>query len=273
MPLDPVSRRFLTSHADGRPDHGPVILMYHGTPRERPASKFSTTAARFTAQLDLLKDFGWKTVNVSDLDDRAKLPSRTVLLTFDDGYADNFGGAFEPLAARDMTATWYMVSGAIGKTAEWVPGAGAQGAMLAAGQVRDMHAAGMEIGSHTRTHADLNKTRHDVLQDEIEGAKHDLEDLLGTPVNSFAYPYGRYNDAARDAVRDAGYRSACSTRSGWARLSDNPWELRRITVYRDDSISTFARKLVFAVNDVSWGALLRYSGQRLGDRLMRLRRD
>ena len=263
--IDPVSRSLLKRvQANGR---GPVLLMYHGTPDDEPASRFSTRAARFAAQLDLLQACGWHTARICDLDDPAALPERTAVITFDDGYADNFRGGFEALARRGMTASWFIVSGCVGTQAQWLDLPPAQRRMLSPGQLQEMHSAGMEIGSHTRTHADLEKLATHRLDEEIRGARTDLEDLLGTAVTSFAYPYGRFRPAAVDAVQAAGYRHACTTRAGWYRNSDNALQLRRVAIYRHDSVSSFARKLVFANHDVGWSSVARYAGARLGARL------
>jgi len=263
--IDPISRRLLNSTRND--SRGPVLLMYHGTPEDEPDLQFSTRAANFAAQLDLLQAFGWHTARICDLDSPAALPERTVIITFDDGYADNFNGGFEPLVRRGMVASWFIVSSCIGKRAQWLDSPPAQRQMLSSTQLRKMHSAGMEVGSHTRTHADLGKLDQHRLKDEIHGARTDLEEILGAAVTSFAYPYGRFRPAAVEAVQAAGYRHACTTRPGWYNNSDSPLQLRRIAVYRHDSLSSFARKLVFANNDVRWSSVARYAGMRLGARL------
>jgi peptidoglycan/xylan/chitin deacetylase (PgdA/CDA1 family) len=215
---------------------------------------------RFVAQLDFLTAAGWHTATVEKL--AAPLPERTVLITFDDGYADN-ATAFEALAARGMCATWFIVSADIGRCAGWVrPGEPAR-PMLDAGQLWTMAAAGMEIGGHTRHHCRLTEVDAATRDAELQDCKADLEDLLGRAVDSFAYPYGLYDDQVVAATERAGFRIACTTRSGWVNPADGPLQIRRVAVFAPDTAATLARKLTFADNDASWGRVAAYYGGRL----------
>jgi len=168
-----------------------------------------------------------------------------------------------------MRATWFAVSAILGEHAHWMGQPAAETAILDARQLREMAEAGMEIGSHTRTHPDLTSLTPREMQTEITDSKKELEDLLGQEVYSFAYPYGRFNQACADAAQQSGYRFACSVRPGWFHSEPDPFRLRRVTIFADDSLSTFARKLIFADNDVGWGRMVRYAAQRLSDRLYR----
>ncbi len=269
--IDPLTRRLveragLVSYREGR---GPVLLMYHGTPaaKESPASPYWLRADQFAKQLDLLQELGWHTAKVSDLHMPERLPAKTVIMTFDDGFANNYEGAFIPLVERHMCATWYLVSDAIGKNAPWMKTRRAQTPLLALEQLREMLAQGMEIGSHTAHHLDLTRLGQPALKEEIHDSKKRLEDTLCVTVASFAYPFGRYNDAVQELVRQSGYAFACITRPGWFGSLNNPWALRRVTVFRHDSISVFARKLAFADNNVMWRRLTPYLFNRAISRI------
>jgi peptidoglycan/xylan/chitin deacetylase (PgdA/CDA1 family) len=220
---------------------------------------------RFRAQLDLLQGEGWGTCRLADMADAA-LPPRSVTITFDDGYQDNFA-AFEELAKRGMTASWFVVSRDIGAHAAWQDSRGPQRPMLNASQLREMLAGGMEIGAHSHTHRRLTHCDDAALAHELTHAKATLEALLQHPVTSLAYPYGVYDERVVAAARAAGYQTACTTRTGWAQAGNDPLQIRRLSIYADDSLSRFARKLTFADNAVDWLALLNYTKRQLLARL------
>jgi peptidoglycan/xylan/chitin deacetylase (PgdA/CDA1 family) len=106
----------------------------------------------------------------------------------------------------------------------------------------------MEIGAHSRTHPDLTLLTGAALADEVAGARRELEDLLGRPVRSFAYPYGAHTTATVEAVVAAGYSHACTTRAGRIDPRDGPWRIRRITLTAGDDADELVRKLWLGAN-------------------------
>lgn len=263
MLLDPFSRLLLWRERSA----SLIVLMYHSIHpgRGAPDWRWAVSLARFRKQLDLLHAYGWQTVCIRDLA-LQRIPSRAVVITFDDGYADNFT-AFEELEKRKMRATWFIVSHDIGKTSSWADLGLSSKPMLTAGQLRAMAASGMEIGSHSWSHCRLTELEDFSLQDEVTSSKAELENLLGSPVESFAFPYGLHDNRTVEAVRLAGYQKACITRSGWALIDEDLFRIRRISVFNNDNLAAFARKLTFADNDVSWSRLVRYGFERLSARL------
>lgn len=265
--LDPFSKKlFSSTHtAASSGGRGPLVLMYHGTPsvKSTDTSIYSVTVDNFLRQLDLLNDYGWTTKCIADLPNIDSFPDKTVILTFDDGYLDNYTGAYLPLLERNMTATWYIVSQLIGSQADWLKNVSAEAAMLDTKQLIEMAQSGMEIGSHTLNHADLSKVSAASKKNEIVDSKKQLEDLLSLSVKSFAYPYGQYDNSSLEYVQQAGYQFACTVRPGWFNNEKNPLLLRRICINLDDSLSTFARKLAFADCDVSWNKMANYSLNRI----------
>jgi peptidoglycan/xylan/chitin deacetylase (PgdA/CDA1 family) len=225
---------------------GATVLMLHHVeplPLDPPALHPNSYLDRedFAALLDDLTARGWQTVSLAEAAERAqagrRMPRKTVVLTFDDGCRCFRDHALPELAARGMTATLFVVSGALGGTNYWDEAAGERREnLLAADALRELISKGIEIGSHSRHHRDLSTADDAELQEEIAGSKADLEAALRTPVRTFCYPYGRLNERAAAAARSAGYLAAVSihrhpgARAGdlwaWPRMIVNPGESR-----------------------------------------------
>ena len=250
--------------------HGPVMLMYHSVQPgwQRPIWPWAVSMKQFRAQLDFLASEGYATPTMAEL---IAMPikqrtERTAVITFDDGYVDNLAACVE-LKKRNMRATCFIVTGSIGQSPRWAEDGRPAGRLLNANELRGMQASGMEIGSHTVNHVRLTQAVDTCLMQELTESKSTLEDLLGNEVSSFAYPFGSWDERCEAAVRAAGYTNACTTRTGWALRDNNPYRLRRLTVFNTDTVNSLARKLVFANNDVSWPVLAGYWKDRLLSRL------
>jgi len=264
--IDPISNKIM----QGAGQHGPVVLMYHSitTGNTTPQWPWAISFERFLTHLDLLQKFGWNTICMRDFLQPENIPPRAVAITFDDGYLDNLV-AFEELARRKMSATCFVVSGDIGERSRWPePGREPQ-TMLNAQHLKTMHDNGMEIGSHSRSHFHLTEVDDETLHSEVIHSKGDIEDILGQPVVSFAYPYGQENERVVNMVREAGYQVACNTSTGWALTGNDLMRMRRLTVYGKDSASILARKLAFGDIDVDWPRMLRYICRRVTNRFSR----
>lgn len=261
MRIDPISS-FLHRHAG---THGAVMLMYHAVQARAgsPDWPWAVSLSRFCEQLDFLKAEGYDTPTMAELAANPDtLRGRTAVITFDDGYVDNLA-AMEALQQRGMRATWFIVSGSIGADPTWPADGRPAGRLLNAIELRDMHAAGMEIGSHTVSHIRLPSLDDEALSRELTASRASLEEMLGSPVSSFAYPYGAWDARCAAAVREAGYAAACTTRTGWALRDRDPFILRRLTVFNTDTTASLARKLYFGSHDVAWSDLARYALRRV----------
>ena len=272
MMIDPLSQRMLKGAglipaSQGR---GPVVLMYHSITQgdKAPDSRWAVSEKNFRKQLQLLKHEGWQTVCSRDLEQRDAVALRSVVITFDDGFADNFDCSFPHLLSAGFTATWLVVSGDVGRVSRWKDEDAPQRPMLDRKQLAEMVAAGMEIGAHTRTHARLTELDQSMIDDEVRGSRQDLEDMLGRPITSFAYPYGRFNEAAIEAVKRAGFRIAYTTRTGWVGSEPDPLKVRRVAIFSSDNLSTFARKIAFADTNVTWSRMADYMTSRIKSRLI-----
>ena len=240
--------------------------MYHSllSGKSSPAWPWAVSSAAFCEQLDFLQAEGYETLTMGELAAAGvKSHGRSVVITFDDGYIDNLV-AFDELMKRGMRASYFIVSGSVGQDPRWSADGRPGGRLLNSAELRQMHQAGMEIGSHTVSHARMPELDDPTLDRELTESKTVLEDTIGAPVSSFAYPYGAWDARCAAAVRRAGYAAACTTRTGWALRDGDPYQLRRLTVFNHDSLSSFARKLYFGSHDVAWSDVARYALRRIG---------
>jgi peptidoglycan/xylan/chitin deacetylase (PgdA/CDA1 family) len=158
----------------------------------------------------------------------------TVSITFDDGYADNMRFAVPLLLKYQIPFTYFVATnhGLGGKPFRHDADAGQPLEPNSAAEIRELAAAGAEIGGHTRSHADLGgKLSEAKLVDEIAGCKRSLEQVIGRPVRYFAFPYGRHENLSAAGFRvayEAGYEGVCSAYGGYNFPGDNPFHLRRI---------------------------------------------
>ena len=220
------------------------ILMYHyihtnPDARDRLGFALSVTPADFAAQMDWLAGNGFHTVTLADVYDYLNgtrgLPSRPVILTFDDGYADFFNTALPILKAHDFTAVSYVVSGFIGR-----PG------YMTAAQIVEADRSGIEIGSHTVDHANLARSSAGNVMFEVVASKQALEQLLCHPVLSFCYPSGQFNGSVAAAVQAAGYNDATTTAFGFVHSQWDRYRWSRLRVSGGEGLSDFAAALVNA---------------------------
>src|SRR5499425_544060 len=195
----------------------PLILMYHRV-AEEAENPLCVTPRRFAEQMTWLKRHGLRGVGVGTLIDAMRTGRQRGLvgITFDDGYTNLVEAALPELLRHGFTATMFICSGLLGGTSNWedVP----PWPLMSADQVRELAAAGMEIGSHTVTHMRMARADTDQLKAEVNESKTSLGELIGAPLRGFAYPYGSMDEAAQQAVRDAGYDYACAVMTPMTQL-------------------------------------------------------
>jgi peptidoglycan/xylan/chitin deacetylase (PgdA/CDA1 family) len=205
------------------------ILMYHYV-RDVDANKdplgyrLSVHANELDAHLQFLQSLGYHTITMQDVV-AGKGDSRSVVLTFDDGYEDFYTTAFPIIKKYGFTATAYIITNKIG------------GPYMSWDQVREVKAAGFEIGDHTADHLALNTLSAADQRHQIIDSKHVLEEQIGSPVTAFCYPSGRYNDQTLEIVKEAGYTSATTTNGGSVRAGADPFQYVRIRMNPDMSQS------------------------------------
>jgi peptidoglycan/xylan/chitin deacetylase (PgdA/CDA1 family) len=205
------------------------ILMYHKIP------------ADFEAQLTALKARGYETVSLDAVTQAlhgAALPAKPVVITFDDGFADQLQ-AIEPLKKYGMKATFYIINAS--ERSQWCIGAGRRrgdplqpaggcgDSYLTWEQVRELDRSGVaEIGAHTMDHANLPSLSLEEARWEIAESKAGLERELGHTVRQFAYPYGAFTAQTAQLVREAGFETAVTTMPGTQQTPGHEFELLRV---------------------------------------------
>jgi peptidoglycan/xylan/chitin deacetylase (PgdA/CDA1 family) len=221
-----------------------VILGYHGVGTSafwHDLSLLLVRPSRFRAQIELLLDAGFQFVTLAQLarlEPGVEPPPGYAAITFDDGMRNNLTAALPILRKYGIPATVYVASGMIGGESPWIAPA-ADNRLMDEDELRELSAAGWEIGAHTITHPDLSTLDYEACRHEIEQSRLALEAIIGLPVETFAYPFGRYGPAALQAVRDSGFAAAVSTGSG----GPAPFELARAMIGAADPMLLVVLKL------------------------------
>ena len=250
-----------------------LILMYHilDKPLSSQETKYCCLPKRFEEQMAWLsKAFAPVDINhlLGFLDGKDLRPETPVVVTFDDGFTSTFEHAMPILERYRIPATMFIVAGRIGADNDWMQRRGRpRRTLMDAGQIREMNAAGITIGSHTLSHPQLPDCTPEEKATEIGDSRKRLEDLLGHAIEHFAYPFGLYDEDDLAIVQQAGYRSACSTRSGFNNPEVDRFQLRRIEIFGSDRLWQVRQKLKFGTNDDAWTLPLQYYADRVRARL------
>lgn len=219
------------------------ILMYHRIDYLRPTlpeitRRLTVDPNDFARQMRWLRAHGFHTLTQSELLagllHRVALPSKPILVTFDDGYRDVLGKASPVMQRLGLRGTEYVITGRLH---------GPDPSFLTVPQLRVLEQRGIEIGSHTVTHADLPALGNAAALRELRASKLTLERAVGHPVPWFAYPYGAYDARIAALVHRAGYQLAVTTQAGTCQASDRVLELKRLEVSDTTGVAGLAAML------------------------------
>jgi peptidoglycan/xylan/chitin deacetylase (PgdA/CDA1 family) len=212
------------------------ILLYHHIGNSPSNSPYYVSAYVFEQQMYLLHEWGYQTISVElmvrAIKEGTELPSKPIILTFDDGGESVLRTALPIMQKYGFTGTAYIVHNYIGLTKDFMD----------ANQIRELYEAGWEIGSHSISHVDLTE-RSDRQQDEIVDSRIKLQRRLGIPIMTFAYPFGVYNEDSVHFAHFAGYIGAVGLGNDTRQAIKNLFYLYRKDVSGFIDLATFASLL------------------------------
>ncbi len=210
----------------------PILLYHHLQDLPDTASpilrRWTLSPKALDSQVRGLTERGFHAITMAQLVAHLKhqqpLPSKPIVLTFDDGWRDHYEVAFPILRKYNSTGTFFIITDSVGHSAymNW-------------GQIRKMAAAGMDIEAHSVTHPKLTEISKEEAFNEILRSKQDLENHLHQPITVFAYPFGVYNDRVIDLVKRAGFDGAAAVNG-----------MNVGYIYRADESYTLFRKVVMS---------------------------
>lgn len=203
------------------------VIMYHHIDENGRHPVATVPTDHFEKHLRYLRDYQFDVLAYDDYigakQRGERLSRKTVVLTFDDGFADNYTNAFPLLRQYGFPAAMFISTAKVGQ-----PG------YVTWDQLREMAAAGITIGSHSIAHEYLPDLPSDRIAHEISDSRRILEQRLGMPVRHFSYPVGGFNDDIKRLVRQAGYVSAVTTNRGFDRYNKDLYEINRVTMDDED---------------------------------------
>ena len=217
-----------------------IVLNYHKI--DFYEDPLSVTPTEFANQLNYFKTYNYHIVSLNELYDYLEkdkpLPTKPVIITFDDGYADNYTYAYPLLKKFGYPATIFVITKLVGTKGyiNWE-------------QAREMQANGISIESHTVNHITLSTLPNEQALFELTRSKEIIEAKLGQKINFVAYPEGYYNKLTEKLVQDAGYRGALTIRYGNVDKASDLYALERIPIFHTSAtIRDFMRRIHYASN-------------------------
>lgn len=204
-----------------------MVLNYHKV--DDMEISLSVTPEDFDEQMCYLKEHGYHTITPDELYEslsgNAELPENPVLITFDDGYLDNYENAYPILKKYDFTATIFVVSGFLGKQKNYMTWDNA----------REMEKNGIRIESHTVDHKSMTDLSDEQLRTELVESKKKIEQELGHAIHFMAYPTGTYNLHIAQMVKEAGYKGAFTIKYGNVDKGSNVYAMERVPIFHTEN--------------------------------------
>jgi len=204
------------------------IMMYHNVEDLYHQEGNYVSPQFFEKHMKYLKDNNYNVLSLDELvsltQSGKSIKKKSVAISFDDGYRNNYDYAFEILKKYNFPAIIFVPSDSMHAEDR-----------LSVEQIREMNQSNIDIGSHTRREAYLPKQTKALLLDEIVESKRILEEKTGIKINYISYPTGGFNDDVKQIVKESGYKGACTTNRGFDRLNKDVFELNRIRFSNKDN--------------------------------------
>jgi peptidoglycan/xylan/chitin deacetylase (PgdA/CDA1 family) len=230
---------------------GISILMYHQVGDFKPMKSHRSTYCHyknFKQQMWFLHRFGFNVLSLDQalacLSGEQPVPSKAVVLTFDDGYENFYEYAWPELSRYGFPSMVYLLSGLIGQQSGWFDKDGRETPLLMDRErILQLRKSGVDFGSHGVSHLKLAEIDEDAMRREVFESKKQLEELLGEEVRHFCYPYGSHDLTAAEAVTEAGYQSAVTCLRAAATTDFDDFLLPRKAISYGDNLAGFFWKL------------------------------
>jgi glycosyltransferase involved in cell wall biosynthesis/peptidoglycan/xylan/chitin deacetylase (PgdA/CDA1 family) len=221
-------------------EDGVTALFYHSFDSGKPMTNF-------LKQIDYLERHGYKVVPTNDVVSYVRgkktLPPRSVCLTFDDGFSNNYGAVFAILKKYDVPVTIFLSTKYVASDDSQEIDLGISERFLSWGEIEEMARSGVCFGSHGHNHCDLTSLSRDKCLQEILLSKELIKKNLSGRIRYFSYPYGRYDGKTLRLVKKAGFEAAFTTIPGTIRPGDDPYALKRTLIASSDSLFDFKKKI------------------------------
>ena len=209
------------------------VLLYHHIDNNDSDIRYYVSPEDFRAQIEKLVSLGYTAIPVSKLVSvikyGGKLPVRPVVITFDDG-TEVYQNAFPVMKSQGMTGGLYVVANRLGIKD-----------FLSVDEIKEMLAAGWEVGSHSMTHTDLRKT--DKLSFEIYASRLTLSSALGITIQTFAYPFGSTNTFIDRKTKTYGYEAAMGLGKGYEHSTADLFYIDRLEIHHSTTMDMFVNML------------------------------
>lgn len=207
---------------------GPKILVLNYHQVRNSFNSLAISPSDFSTQMAYLINNGYVPITPDELESglsgEIELPDKPVVITFDDGYDDNYLNAFPILQGYGIRATIFIVPAFVGKKN-----------YLTWEQIKEMSDNGISIQSHTLNHTKLEELPDDEIRSELLNSKLVLEEHIGKPVNFLAYPTGTYNLHIAGIAKDVGYKGAYTIKYGGVDLGSNMFALERVPIFHTEN--------------------------------------
>ena len=248
--VDKIERKYFSLYVNRKKYEVPVIMYHRVINNAENEGVYGTYIYEdmFKKHLQYLKDKNYTVITFKDLDkigwrNRFEKGKKYIILTFDDGYKDNYDLAFPILKEFNFKATIFLMGSLTYN--EWDVKAGGERkfSLMSVEMIKEMQDYGIEFGAHTFNHPKINTLSNEEIEHQIVDVKKPLEEKIGKEIITFAYPYGILNDYAKEMAKKAGYTFALATDSGSVCLSDDLYQIRRIAIFPNTNLFSFKRKV------------------------------
>lgn len=234
-----------------KPSKGIPVLLYHKTTNEdKTPSIVNIDLFIFENQVKYLHKHGYRTINLSQLNDilygSEELPSKTILITFDDGYAENID-AFEILHRYGYTCVCFIATAFIGQKLNYMPFYFDKDEMnedtalvnnedfffISSNEIKEAQKLGVEFCPHTHHHITIDSHSEEFIIHEIEECNDKINEITGCSTDCFSYPVGLYDSRSEHLLKQLGFKASFAVKPGLITKDSNPYFLPRSNVPKE----------------------------------------